>query len=117
MIALPETVVLPLKMDEYGMIRMSGTRVTLDTVIACYHQGDSPEAIHEGFDVLPLNDIYTVIAYYLANRDELDAYLKRGQEEAELLREEWEASYTPEQKAFNERIRQLAEEKRRERNG
>jgi hypothetical protein len=37
MIALPETVVLPLKMDEYGMIRVSGTRVTLDTVIACYH--------------------------------------------------------------------------------
>jgi uncharacterized protein (DUF433 family) len=117
MIALPETVALPLKMDEHGTIRVSGTRVTFDTVIACYHQGDSPEAIHEGFDVLPLNDIYAVIAYYLAHRDELDAYLKRGQEEAERLRQEWEASYTPEQKAFNERIRKLAEEKRRERNG
>jgi uncharacterized protein (DUF433 family) len=117
MIALPETVTLPLKMDKHGAIRVSGTRVTLDTVIACYHQGDSPEAIHEGFDVLPLNDIYAVIAYYLAHRDELDAYLKRGQEEAERLRQEWEASYTPEQKAFNERIRKLAEEKRRERNG
>jgi uncharacterized protein (DUF433 family) len=117
MIALPETVALPLKMDEHGTIRVSGTRVTLDTVIACYHQGDSPEAIHEGFDVLPLNDIYAVIAYYLAHRDELDAYLKRGQEESERLRQEWEASYTPEQKAFNERIRKLAEEKRRERNG
>lgn len=117
MIALPETVALPLKMDEHGTIRVSDTRVTLDTVIACYHQGDSPEAIHEGFDVLPLNDIYAVIAYYLAHRDELDAYLKRGQEEAERLRQEWETSYTPEQKAFNERIRKLAEEKRRERNG
>jgi uncharacterized protein (DUF433 family) len=117
MIALPETVALPLKMDEHGTIRVSGTRVTLDTVIACYHQGDSPEAIHEGFDVLPLNDIYAVIAYYLAHRDELDAYLKRGQEESERLRQEWEASYTPEQKAFNERIRKLAEEKRRQRNG
>lgn len=117
MIALPETVALPLKMDEDGTIRVSGTRVTLDTVIACYHQGDSPEAIHEGFDVLPLNDIYAAIAYYLAHRDELDAYLKHGQEEAERLRQEWEASYTPEQKAFNERIRKLAEEKRRERNG
>lgn len=117
MIALPETVALPLKIDEYGAIRVRGTRVTLDAVIACYHQGDSPEAIHEGFDVLPLNDIYTVIAYYLSHRDDLDAYLKRGQEEAERLRQEWEASYTPEQKAFNERIRNLAEQKRRERNG
>jgi uncharacterized protein (DUF433 family) len=115
MIPLPETVALPLKMDEYGVIRISGTRVTLDTVIACFHQGDSPEAIHEGFDVLPLNDIYTVISYYLANRDDVDAYLKRGQDDAERLRQEWEAHYTPEQKAFNERIRQLAEAKRRER--
>lgn len=103
---------LPLKMDEHGMIRVSGTRVTLDTVIACYQQGDSPEAIHEGFDVLPLNDIYAVIAYYLANRAELDAYLKRGQEEDTRLRQEWEARYTPEQKAFNTRIRQLTEAKR-----
>src|SRR5690606_18299215 len=117
MAVLPELDPLPLKMDEHGVIRVSGTRVTLDTVIACYHQGDSPEAIHEGFDVLPLNDIYAVIAHYLAHRDELDAYLKRGQKEAERLRQEWEASYTPEQKVFNERIRQLAEEKRRERNG
>lgn len=117
MIALPETVALPLKMDEYDTIRVSGTRVTLDTVIACYHQGDSPEAIHKGFDVLPLNDIYTVIAYYLAHREEIDAYLKRGQEEAERLRQEWEASYTPEQKTYNERIRKLAEEKRHQRDG
>jgi uncharacterized protein (DUF433 family) len=117
MFALPETVALPLKTDERVVIRVSGTLVTLDTVIACYHQGDSPEAIHEGFDVLPLNDIYTVIAYYLAHRDELDTYLKRGQEAAEELRQEWEAQYTPEQKAFNGRIRTLAEQKRHERNG
>ncbi|MBX3066058.1 MAG: DUF433 domain-containing protein [Anaerolineae bacterium] len=117
MIELPETVALPLKMDEYGAIRVSGTRVTLDTVIACYQQGDSPEAIHEGFDVLPLNDIYTVIAYYLAHRDELDAYLKHGKEEAERLRQEWDVNYTLEQKAFNARIRKLAEQKRHEWNG
>ena len=116
MIALPETIALPLKMDEHGAIRVSGTRVTLDTVIARHHQGDSPEVIHESFDVLPLNDIYAVIAYYLAHHDELDAYLQRREEEAERIRLEVEANYTPEQKAFNERIRKLAEEKRRELN-
>lgn len=116
MIALPETVSLPLKMDEHGVIRVSGTRVPLDTVIARYQQGDTPEAIHQAFDVLPLNDIYAVIAYYLAHQAELDAYLMYGQEEAERIREEWEASYTPDQKAFNERLHQLAEEKRRQRN-
>lgn len=109
MIALPETVILPLKMDEHGAIRVSGTRVTLDTLIARYHQGDTPEAIHEGFDVLSLNDIYAAISYYLAHRDEVDAYLRRREEEAERIRREVEASYTPEQKAFNERIRKLAD--------
>jgi uncharacterized protein (DUF433 family) len=86
---------IPLRADEHGAIRVSETRVTLDTVIARYHQGDSPEAIHEGFDVLPLNDIYAVIAYYLAHRDELDAYLQHRSEEAERIRQEWEAQYPP----------------------
>lgn len=95
MIPDPLTMTIPLRTDEHGAIRVSGTRVTLDTVIARYHQGDSPETIHEGFDVLPLNDIYAVIAYYLAHREELDAYLLRREEEAERLRQEWEAKYPP----------------------
>lgn len=113
MIPDPLTMIIPLKMDENGAIRISDTRVTLDTVIARHHQGDSPEAIHEGFDVLPLNDIYAVIAYYLAHQDEIDAYLQRRDEEAERIRQEVEANYTPEQKAFHERIRKTAGEKRR----
>jgi uncharacterized protein (DUF433 family) len=115
MIALPATVTLPLTLDDQGAIRISGTRVTLDTVIARYQQGDSPEAIRDGFDTLPLNDIYAVIAYYLAHRDEVDVYLQRREEEAQRLRQEVEASYTPEQQAFTERLRTLSEEKRRER--
>lgn len=112
MIPDPPTMTIPLKMDEQGAIRISGTRITLDTVIARHHQGDSPEAIHEGFDILPVNDIYAVIAYYLANRDELDAYLQRRAEEADRIRQEAEANYTPEQKAFHERIRNAAAAKR-----
>ena len=111
MIPDPLTMTIPLRTDEQGAIRVSGTQVTLDTVIACYHQGDSPEAIHAGFPTLPVTDIYAVIAYYLARRDELDAYLQRRDEAAERLRQEIEANYTPEQKAFNERIRQLVEDK------
>jgi uncharacterized protein (DUF433 family) len=112
MIHDPLTMTIPLRTDEHGTIRVSGTRVTLDTVIARYHQGDTPEAIHEGFDVLPLNDIYAVIAYYLAHREELDAYLHRRDEEAARVRREIEDNYTPEQKAFNARVRALIEAKR-----
>jgi len=40
MMDIPKTVALPMNMDEHGTIRVSGTRVTLDTIIARYHQGD-----------------------------------------------------------------------------
>lgn len=95
MIPDPLTMSIPLRTDEHGVIRVSDTRITLDTVIARHRQGDTPEAIHEGFDVLPLNDIYAVIAYYLAHHDELDTYLKHREEETERARHEWEAKYPP----------------------
>ena len=112
MIDLPETVALPIKMDEDGTIRVSGTRVTLDTLIARHQQGDTPEAIHEGFPTVPLTDIYTVIAYYLAHQKDVDAYLKQRDEEAERTRQEVEAGYTPEQKARTEHFRNLLDQKR-----
>jgi uncharacterized protein (DUF433 family) len=112
MIDLPETVALPLKKDEHGGIRVGGTRVTLDVLIACYQQGDTPETIHQAFPTVSLTDIYAVIAYYLANRDEVDAYLKQRDEEAERIRQEIEAAYTPEQKARTEYFRKLVAQKR-----
>ena len=86
---------IPLKTDEHGVIRVSGTRVTLDSLINYYNQGQSPESLHESFDTVPLTDIYAVIAYYLAHRDEIDAYLQRQQAEAEHIRQEFEAKYPP----------------------
>jgi len=114
MIALPETMILPLKMDEQGAISISGTQVTLDTLIARYQQGDSPEAIHEGFPTVPLTDIYTVIAYYLAHRDDLDAYLKQRDEEAQRVRQEVESRYTPQQTARTDYFRTLLAQKRQD---
>jgi uncharacterized protein (DUF433 family) len=116
MIPNPLTMMIPLKIGDDGTIRVNNTRVTLDTIIARYHQGDNPEEIHEGFSTVPINDIYAIIAYYLAHRDELDDYLKRQEEEAERIRQKIEASYTPEQQAFNDRVRKLVEAKRREKN-
>lgn len=115
MIPNSPTMTIPLQVDEHGTIHVSGTRVTLDTVIARYHQGDSPETIHTSFDVLPVNDIYAVIAYYLGHQDELDAYLKRREADGERIRQEIEAHYTPIQQVRHARLRQLAESKRRER--
>jgi uncharacterized protein (DUF433 family) len=95
MIALPETLLLPLKLDEHGTIRVSGTRVTLDTLIDFYHQGETPEDLHAGFPTVPLADIYAVIAYYLAHQAEVDMYLTERRQEADRIRQEWETRNPP----------------------
>ncbi len=86
---------VPIQMDESGAIRVSGTRVTLDVLIARHLQGYSPEAIHEGFPTVPTTDIYAVISYYLAHQDEVDAYLARRDAEAEGIQQRWETKYPP----------------------
>lgn len=91
MITTPIAMDLPLQTDAGGVIRVSGTRVTLHTLISAYRQGDTPEAIHEGVPTVPLADIYAVIAYYLANRATVDAYMQQVDEAAERNRAFWES--------------------------
>lgn len=114
MISDPPTITIPLQTDENGTIHVRNSRVTLDTLIARYQQGKSPEAIHEGFPTISLDYIYAIIAYYLANRNELDIYLQQRKADAERIRQEIEANYTPEHKAFTEKLRKLAQEKRQQ---
>ena len=82
---------IPLRKDEYGAVRIANTRVTLDVIVAAYQHGDTPEEINEGFPSLTLADIYAVIAYYLNNQEQLDAYLRERDEQAEKIHREIEA--------------------------
>jgi uncharacterized protein (DUF433 family) len=62
------------------------TRVSLDSVVLAFLQGLSPETIaSECFPALTLKQIYGAVAYYLANRSEIDAYLKRADAEFAAL--------------------------------
>lgn len=99
MLAMPVALEVPLRMDQDGTIRVSDTRVTLDTLIGFYRQGESPEALHDGFPTVPLADIYAVIAYYLTHEDEVNDYLKQRDESAEHIRQEWGAGQTSATKA------------------
>jgi uncharacterized protein (DUF433 family) len=93
MISTPIALDLPLKTDAYGVIRVGETRVTLHSLVTLYKQGESPEDLHEGFPTVPLKDIYAVIAYYLANRATVDAYLRAIDDAAEQRRREDEARH------------------------
>jgi uncharacterized protein (DUF433 family) len=75
----------PLTEAEGGTIRVTGTRVSLDTVVGAYKQGSSPEGIIDRYPSLKLQDVYAVIAYYLANQEAVDAYIAEHEREADEI--------------------------------
>jgi uncharacterized protein (DUF433 family) len=54
---------------------VEGTRISLDSIVYAFRQGLSPEGIVQAFPLLTLEQVYGAIAFYLANRPEIDAYL------------------------------------------
>ena len=86
---------VPLVTDIDGVIRVGETRVTLDTVIAAFLDGATAEEISQQYPSLDLADLYSVIAYYLRQRAEIDAYLQRRREQAEKIREGNESRFDP----------------------
>lgn len=89
----PEPLTVPLRLDETGTWRVGNTRVLLDIVIGEYLRGSSPEQIVEAYDTLMVSDVYHVIAYYLANREAVDAYLADRKAQAEAIRRKFEADF------------------------
>lgn len=61
------------------------TRVSLDSVAHAFLNGESAESIAQSFPVLSLEQVYGAIAFYLAHRDEVDAYLERARAQYETL--------------------------------
>ena len=58
-----------------GAWRVAGTRVSLDSIVHAYWEGRQPEAIAADFPSVTLEQIHGVLAFYLGNRAEIDAYL------------------------------------------
>jgi hypothetical protein len=50
-------------------------------------EGESPESIAQNFPLLSLEQVYGAIAFYLANRELVDAYLKKGEAEFQGLQQ------------------------------
>ncbi len=84
---------IPLTTGDDSVIRVAGTRVTLDTVVDAFNSGATAEEIAQDFSVLELADIYAVIAYYLRHRSEVEAYLERRAEQRQAVRQENEARF------------------------
>ena len=65
----------PLRAEDSGAVRIGNTRVLLELVIRAFKDGATPEAIVQRYPTTTLEHIYSVIAYYLRHRDEVETYL------------------------------------------
>src|SRR5947209_19468777 len=86
---------LPLHTDAEGVIRVGGTRVTLDTLVAAFRDGATAETIADQYPSLSLGDVYTALGYYLRHQAELDLYLQSRRGQAGQVREENEKRFSP----------------------
>jgi uncharacterized protein (DUF433 family) len=79
--------------ERNGGYYVAGTRVSLDSVVYAFLEGESPEGIAYSFQALTLEQIFGALAYYLANRPAIDEYLRRGEVEFDKLASESRAKH------------------------
>lgn len=72
---------------EHDAYRVAGTRISLDSLVYAYLNGQTAEAIAQAFPLLTLEQVYGALAYYLAHRETIDAYLRQGSQDFERLRQ------------------------------
>jgi uncharacterized protein (DUF433 family) len=58
-----------------GRLRINGTRITVQRIAVLFKQGLSAEDIEQTYEHLSLAQVYAALAYYLTNREEIDAAL------------------------------------------
>lgn len=56
-----------------GRIRIDGTRITVLRIASLYKQGLSAEDVVQTYPHLALSQVYAALAYYHANREEIEA--------------------------------------------
>ena len=68
-----------------GRPRIAGTGVTVMRIVGWYKMGHSPEEIADQYGHLTLAQVHAALAYYHANREEIDTDLTDEATEAERL--------------------------------
>ena len=91
------------RVDEHGVMRIGHSRVMLDSIVAGFEHGHSPETLQQQYPSLSLEEVYGAITYYLAHTDEVHSYLKRQDE----LWEAWRAKAETRSSPVVERLRAL----------
>jgi uncharacterized protein (DUF433 family) len=99
------------RVDEHGVMRVGNGRLMLDGIVIGFQEGLSAEAIHRRYPSASLEQVYGAIAYYLGNREAVDAYLRSQ----DALFEYWRAKGESEPDPVRERLRALKKQREAQR--
>jgi len=91
MVELETTQTVPLTVGDDGTVRITGSRVTLDSIVHQFKSGATAEQIQDDFPSLALRDIYSTIAYYLQHTQAVEEYLREQEQAAAQTRQEIES--------------------------
>jgi uncharacterized protein (DUF433 family) len=91
--------------DADGSIHVTGHRIGLEHLVHYYEEGYSPEMLVSEYPSLGLAEIHKIIAFYLENRIEVDAYISKCQEQLDTLRN---ASHGPSLAELRQRLQTTA---------
>jgi uncharacterized protein (DUF433 family) len=94
MLAL-EPIPPPLDSNPDGVIRVAGTRVSLETIVTAFDVGATAEEIAQQYPSLELGDVYAVISYVLGHRTAVDEYVRTRTVAVQALRAESERRAPP----------------------
>jgi uncharacterized protein (DUF433 family) len=84
-----------LRDDADGVLRIGGTRVTLDVVVAAFDEGATAEEIVQQYPSVARGDVYAVLGYAIHHRVEVEEYLQRRAGVAKVVRGENERRFDP----------------------
>jgi uncharacterized protein (DUF433 family) len=108
MSTLETTIRAPLTQWDDGTFRITGSRVPIDTVIYHFKLGATADEIGSKFPSLRLVDIYGAIYYYLANRGEVEEYLRQQEAAGDTVQHRIESDPEYQQSKAEMRERLLA---------
>jgi uncharacterized protein (DUF433 family) len=91
----PLTVVVPLREEPSGVLRVGKSHVLLELVLHAFKAGATPESIVQSYDTLSLADVYAVLSRYLADAGPFEEYLRLREESAAETRRMIEAVQGP----------------------
>lgn len=90
--------------NDDGTIRIGKTRVSLESVVYHFQNGATSEEIQQKFPALTLAEVYSAIAYFLNNREQVEDYLHRQDAESDVMQSEIEAQFQPQIVELRKRI-------------